>query len=256
MKYNIKITEYNNEIQLSIYSTFIHRTEEDIKHEISKHSFKRGEQSYTLDEQSIETNIKINQIRSRRRSKQTIYDICRANTWDYFATFTFKENRFDYEICKKKLQQFLNDFSKRKTHIEYLAIPEQHENGAWHFHMLIQGDIQKYLTQAWRSNRFQFKGFKHGINEVECVKDTQRVSMYITKYITKELQDTLKNKRRFLCSRGLKRGTESFVEVEDLNTFEYIKKTFPNYDISYVNMCSFGDGTVNYIQLKRSDVNV
>lgn len=256
MKYNVKITEYDNEIQLSIYSSFIHKTEECIKNEISKHSIKRDKQSYPLDEQSIEDNIKINQIRSRRRSKQSIYNICRANTWDYFATFTFKDNRFDYEACKKKLQQFLNNFSKRKSHIEYLAIPEQHQDGAWHFHALIKGNIQKHLTQAWRNNRFQFKNFKHGINEIEFVKDTNRVSMYISKYITKELQDTLKNKRRFLCSRGLKRGKESFMEVEDINKFEFIRDNFSDYDITYVNMCSFGDGSVNYVQLKRSDANV
>lgn len=254
MKYNVKVTKYNNEIQLTVYSAYIHRTEEELKDEISKHYVETDKQCYTIDEQSALSRVKANQVRSRRRSKQMIYQICRANDWNYFATFTFANDRYDYESCKKRLQYFLNNFSKRKTHLEYLVIPEPHADGAWHFHALIQADLDDYLKKGWHKGRFVLPDYPHGINEFEPVRDTQRVSMYITKYITKELQFVLQNKRRYLCSRGLKRGDESFFAVEEgFNLIDFVQSNFPEYDFNYATNCSFGDGDVKYIQLKRSD---
>lgn len=148
MKYNVKVTEYNNEIQLTVYSAYIHKTDEEVKDEIVKRYTEFDKQYTPTDEQDILSRIKTNQVRSMRRSKQVIYQICRANEWNYFATFTFASDRYDYESCKRRLQYFLNNFSKRKTHIEYLVIPEQHKDGAWHFHSLIQGDLSEFLTKG------------------------------------------------------------------------------------------------------------
>lgn len=255
MKYNVKVTEYNNEIQLTVYSSYIHRTDEEVKNEISEHYVVNSEQLPAFDEQSIKARIKASEVRSKRRSKQNIYQICRANEWDYFATFTFSKNRYDYEECKKKLQYFLNNFSKRKAHLEYLVVPEQHADGAWHFHALIKADLSKYLVSGWRSGRYQLPEFTYGINEIEPVRDTQRVSMYITKYITKELQDTLKNKHRYFYTRGLKKGIESFFEVVNINLIDFVLANFPEYNFSYSTECSFGDGNVKYIQLKKEGVS-
>lgn len=256
MKYNVKVTKYNGEIQLSVYSGYIHRTEEELKNEIAKQYIEADEQHSEIDEQSVLSRIKTNQMRSRRRSKQIIYQICRANEWDYFATFTFAIDRYDYEHCKKRLQYFLNNFSKRKTHIEYIAIPEMHADGAWHFHALVQGDLNDYLRKGWNPGRFTLPDYSHGINEFEPVRDTQRVSMYITKYITKELQNVLQHKHRYFCTQGLKRGEESYYAVDEINLIDFVQANFPEYGFSYVNNCSFGDGTVKYIQLSKEDVNV
>lgn len=254
MKYNVKVTEYNNEIQLTVYSAYIHKTDEEVKDEIVKRYTEFDKQYTSTDEQDILSRIKTNQVRSMRRSKQVIYQICRANEWNYFATFTFASDRYDYESCKRRLQYFLNNFSKRKTHIEYLVIPEQHKDGAWHFHSLIQGDLSEFLTKGWNKGRFVLPDYSHGINEFEVVRDTQRVSMYITKYITKELQNVMQHKRRYLCSKGLKRGIEKYYDVDiDFNLIDFIQSNFPQYDFSYVKNAEFGDGSVKYIQLKRSD---
>ena len=257
MKYNVKVTKYNGEIQLTVYSSYIHRTDEEVKDEIAKHYAEFDEQFFEIDEQNILSRIKTNQVRSRRRSKQTIYNICRANEWNYFATFTFASDRYDYDSCKKRLQYFLNNFSKRKVHIEYLIVPEQHKDGAWHFHALIQADLSDYLTKGWNKGRFILPDYSHGINEFEPVRDTQRVSMYITKYITKELQNVMQHKHRFLCSRNLKRGDESYFAVgEDFNLIDFVQSNFPEYDFSYAKNAEFGDGSVKYIQLKRGDADV
>ena len=218
MKYNVKVTKYNGEIQLTVYSSYIHRTDEEVKDEIAKHYAEFDEQFFEIDEQNILSRI---------------------------------------DSCKKRLQYFLNNFSKRKVHIEYLIVPEQHKDGAWHFHALIQADLSDYLTKGWNKGRFILPDYSHGINEFEPVRDTQRVSMYITKYITKELQNVMQHKHRFLCSRNLKRGDESYFAVdEDFNLIDFVQSNFPEYDFSYAKNAEFGDGSVKYIQLKRGDADV
>ena len=206
----------------------------------------------TTDEQLIISHIKANQVRSRRRSKQIIYQIARANEWNYFCTFTFAKNRYDYAACKKRLQYFLNNFSKRKAHLEYLIVPEPHEDGAWHFHGLMIAELSDYLVKGWHPGCYQLPDYSHGINEFEPVKDAQRVSMYITKYISKELQDALPGNRRYFHSKGLKRGIDSYYDAgEDINLIDFVQANFPDYDFSYAANCSFGDGNVKYIQLKE-----
>lgn len=253
MLYNVKVTSYGNEVQLNFYSTYIARKDE-VKSEVSKSYIDVYQFPDTACKQLSAADVKNNQIRSRRRSKQVIYDICRANRWDYFATFTFEKDRFDYEKCRKRLRTFLHNFSNRRTHIEYIAVPEQHRDGAWHFHALIQGDVSAYLDKAWNASKLRFISYRYGLNEVEEVRDTKRVSMYITKYITKELQAVLGGRHRYFASKRLFRGNENFYGVAaDTNVIDFIQSNFPDYDITYTSTCSMGEGNVKYIQLKRGD---
>lgn len=255
MLYNVKVTSYGNEVQLNYYSTYIARKDE-VKNEVSKPYIDVRQLPDTASEQLSQADVKNNQIRSRRRSKQVIYDICRANTWNYFATFTFEEDRYDYFKCRKRLRTFLHNFSSRKTHIEYICVPEMHADGAWHFHALIQGSIAGYLGKSWNAGKLRFTNYKYGINEVDEVRDSNRVSMYITKYITKEVQSVLKGRHRYFASKGLLRGNESFYGVAaDTDVVDFIQSNFPDYDITYINTCSMGEQNVKYIQLKRSEVN-
>lgn len=252
MLYNLKVTSYGNEVQLNYYSTFIARKDEVVRDEVSKRYIDVNQRTDKACKQPSPADVKNNQIRSGRRSKQNIYDICRANVWDYFATFTFEDERFDYDKCRKRLRTFLHNFSNRKCHIEYIAVPEMHSDGAWHFHALIQGNISAYLDKGWRSGRLRFTGYKYGINEVEEVRDTNRVSMYITKYITKQLPAVLKDKHRYFASKGLLRGSETFFGVSpETDIVDFIQSNFPDYDISYASTCSMGEQNVKYIQLKK-----
>ena len=38
--------------------------------------------------------------------------------WDYFVTFTFskeKVNRYDYDVCSKKISQWIKDLKEEKS---------------------------------------------------------------------------------------------------------------------------------------------
>lgn len=257
MYYNVKVSFYGNEIQVSRYHYQIYKSDEGvILHEDNsknnKQSFNSNKAGIKVDKQSDLLAEKFNSMRSARRSKQSIYEIVRSNEWDYFATFTFKENRYEYDICKDKLRFFLNNFKNRKCNIEYLCVPEQHDDGAWHFHALIKGDLTCFLSSTWHKNRYELIGYRLGKCELEPVRDSCRVSAYITKYITKDLGHTLKNKRRYFCSKGINKPFSMEYKIDRCcNTFDFILANFPDYYITYCRNSEFNDKKIEYIQLRK-----
>jgi len=66
-----------------------------------------------------------------------------CNDWTHFITCTLdkdKYDRYNLPVFQKDLSQFLrNQRKKYKAEIKYLLIPEQHKDGAWHMHGLLQG---------------------------------------------------------------------------------------------------------------------
>lgn len=253
--YNIKVLNYSNEVQIN-YFNYVVGTKEKKERESNannKRSTKADKQSSVSSNKSCETCNEIdNKVRSTRRSKQSIYNIARANVWEYFATFTFKEDRYNYDICKKHIQTYLNNLKKRKcSELEYLAVPEQHKDGAYHFHALLKGVNKDVLCDSWEKGRLMLKSWKYGISQCEEVKDTNRVAMYISKYITKDLVNTVKGRQRYLCSNGCKRADELEFYVDDMSILEFIENNFPNHDISYIKKCEKAGYKVDYIQLKK-----
>lgn len=256
--YNTKVTFYHNEIQISRYGYKLTRTnikpkKESEKGENNKTTALSDKQSAFDNQKPAQDNDKANQVRSTRRSKQSIYAISRANRWDYFATFTFESNRYDYDSCKERMRNFLRNFKARKApDLEWLVVPEQHKDGAWHMHALLQGSLDAYLTQTWRSKRYALMGYNLGKCELEKVEDTGRVSSYITKYITKELADTMKNKRRYFYSKGLNKGEEKLLLVDkEISTADFILGNFPDYYMSHAKATEYNGNRIDYIQLKH-----
>ena len=81
-----------------------------------------------------------NKRRSVSRSKQTIYELARNGVWDWFVTLTFdgsKVDRYNYAEVTKKLSTWLNNLRKKSPDLQYLFVPEQHKDGAYHFHGLV-----------------------------------------------------------------------------------------------------------------------
>lgn len=254
--YNVKVIEYHKEIQVNFYNYGISKEEENDK--ANKQRSNDSQQSIKDNKQDTnDSNKEIeNKKRSTRRSKQHIYEIARANEWEWFATFTFKENRYDYIACKDRLRKWFDNFKRRKCpDFEYLCVPERHKDGAYHFHALIKGNITSYIdSKGWNEEKYVFKDYKLGINELERVRDTNRVSMYITKYISKDLLGNIKNARRYFYSKGVEKPTVKEYYVKSDNPMEFLDSNFPNMKITYVTNAEYGQKLVQYIQLKERDL--
>ena len=176
------------------------------------------------------------------RTKRIVLELALANDWDYFITMTLdkgKVDRFDLDAWHKKFQEWLKYRRKRYgLKFDYLLVPEQHKDGAWHAHGLVRGvmpldlvpfsnmDKAGYRTKAgrrlpedlrksdflnWREYSWSF-----GYCSLGPLKSKEAASFYVTKYITKDLQQCVSEcgKHMYWHSKGLNRPIK-FGEFED-----------------------------------------
>lgn len=147
------------------------------------------------------------------RTKGKIFEYAICNDFHYFVTLTLdpaKYDRYDLKKYIKDLGQFIRDYRKKyKCDIQYLLIPEQHKDGAWHMHGLIKGIPMEHL----KLNEYEFIDWEHYSNKfgyisLDIIKDVFRCAKYITKYVSKDLKYREVNSKAYYSSRGLK-GAET-----------------------------------------------
>lgn len=157
-----------------------------------------------------------NRADSVKRAKDKIFEIAIANKWDYMITLTLdseKIDRYSNGEVLKVIGKWLDNQVQRKE-LKYLVVPELHKDGAIHFHGLVSGKLkmnesgtykipkEKKLVKVNTLTRRGFKKDSPGVKIVYNVGDfpygfstavkldsqTERVAVYMTKYITKDLQ--------------------------------------------------------------------
>lgn len=230
--YNTKIIDFGNgEKQVITFKNPVALQEEDGERvRIDKSVLSEFNPVVDLNpptEEELERKALHSFFSSSNRTKREIYKIARANTWEYFITFTFDskkvKDRTDYSSLLKKVTEYFHGWRRFKApELRYLLIPEQHkkieDNGlhAWHFHGLIAGTDgltfiplsdaeKKYYDIDYSDEVYRIKEYKLGFCTATKVQSNDRVSSYITKYITKSMCAVSKNKKRYVCSRNLNR---------------------------------------------------
>ena len=144
-------------------------------------------------------DAKLNEAFCRAKSLVLQYALC--NPWDYFFTGTLDESkldRHDLDAYQQKLSQFIRD--KRKeygTQVQYLLIPEQHKDGAWHIHGMLSNlpgpALRRFRRpEPWKLVNSEYLNWpdyqrKFGFCSLGPIKHPVATSFYITKYVSKEL---------------------------------------------------------------------
>lgn len=173
--------------------------------------------------------------RNLRRSKTTIKDIALCNYLPLMVTFTFNPKivkRQDPTCCKIALSKWLQHMRRKYGPMEYVFVPEQHRDGSLHFHGLIggyKGTLQEKPFDRNGRPQYELPDYKYGFTQAQIIKHTQedydRSVSYITKYVTKDML-TFAGKKRFWCSKGLKRPIKKIndarfddISKEDITTY-------------------------------------
>jgi hypothetical protein len=196
--------------------------------------------SYENEKISNETDRE----RSIRRTKTAVRDYVLRNRFDMFVTFTFRTDRYDIELIKKKMASWLKNQRKRNGAFRYLIVAEFHKDGALHFHALFggySGDVvrsyntksQKPIVQNGRA-MFELPSYTLGYNSVIYIDDDSesrgKVSSYLMKYITKDMP-IIFGQNRYWVSKGLKKPVVEdnpekwyeIVEPDSVHVTEYGK---------------------------------
>lgn len=230
--YNYKVTEYEHSTKITKYARPI----------VTGHK----RQSVMPDTQSERTpeQIKHSLQTSLNRTKNMIFELAKSNNWEYFITFTFDPKKYDstnYDTVTGLLKKFIDNIRHNKAHdLIYLIVPELHSDGEkFHFHGLLAhvGNIEFQPSGKIDSDGeiiYNLSDWKYGFSTATPIKDTARASAYITKYITKECIQHTKHKKRYYCSRNIKRPAVSYHNNE-LPLEKVISLYNPDY-VKTINM--------------------
>ncbi|MBE6904713.1 MAG: hypothetical protein E7476_00325 [Ruminococcaceae bacterium] len=199
--------------------------------------FKTGSRYTDSDTTPTAYDTKLDNSISRTRSR--IFELALCNPWEFFVTLTLdplKYDRFNLPAFRRDLSQWIRN--QRRLHgvdFRYLLIPEMHEDGAWHMHGLVSG---------LRDDAFEFnaQGFldyspyreKFGYISLSRVRSHERVSRYVTKYISKDFAARAGElgAHLFYASRGL-----AGAELVDKGFFHLPEGFRPDYENDYVMIC-------------------
>lgn len=210
MIYNTRVKTFAQSQQVTIYSKSF--TKEEKEKQNTNENLRKNYVNTERTEQEEQNckNISIKQTKNR------IYDIARSNEWEWFITVTFDRNKTDsadYDTVVYRLKYFLNHLQQRQCpNLKYLIVPELHADGKhYHFHGLLANCDGINFSYSGKNDCkskkpiYNILNWKLGFTTATKVEDTQRVSSYITKYITKECVAVLKNKKRYYTSHNVNR---------------------------------------------------
>lgn len=162
------------------------------------------------------------------RTKNLIFELAFCNPWEWFFTATLDKSKYDRtDLSKfhKDLTQWIRNYNKKYgLKIKFLLVPELHSDGvSWHMHGFLYGlpeshlkqfvigdKMGKKLAEKVRNGDLVFNWLayakKFGFCDLEPIRDHERISWYITKYIDKKLASSVTelNAHQYYHSRGLK----------------------------------------------------
>lgn len=197
-----------------------------------------------------------------KRSKMNLQRLIKANEEKFktFITLTFEENQTDIKEANKLLGKFLNNMKNRYfKELCYICIPEFQKRGAIHYHLVTNIDYEdlKLLSseemKIWDRRKMKWQIFKtcnywkYGFSSVIKLENINVVG-YLSKYMTKDIDNRLFGFRRFTYSQNLTHPTVTYMNLEDLYDFiryndllgksnliyesKYLTNNFYEYEIS------------------------
>ncbi len=180
-----------------------------------------------------EDNIN-NEIKERNinRSKFECQRLAKSNSscWKSFITLTFENNITDIDFANKKLRIFLDSVKRVFQNFKYIGIPEFQKRGAVHYHLLtniscnsniIPKQIKKKLyNPSSKSYKlleyYNIKYWNYGYSSAEIIEnDIKKIVGYISKYMTKDIDNRLFNRHRYFCSRNLIKPNIIYIDFSD-----------------------------------------
>lgn len=157
------------------------------------------------------------------RARSVVYELAICNDWEWFVTLTLdraKYDRFALDAWRRDLAQWIRN--QRRLHgvaLDYLLIPERHQDGAWHMHGFLRGvppgDLAPFVPGI-HPQRLVDAGYlnwkkmadKFGFCSLGRIRQQRAAAGYVLKYVAKGLSSRLGDvgDHLYFASRGLDRA--------------------------------------------------
>lgn len=217
--------------------------------------------------------LKTIEFKNIQRSKFQLQRIVKANEKKFktFITLTFADNVKDIELANKKFAIWRTKIKSIFNDFQYVCVPEFQKRGAVHYHLLTNLEINKIynytrrgknlevaliIPQENKKKQYDVKYWSYGYSSVFPMKDINVVG-YISKYMTKDIDNRLYGHRRYLYSSNLIIPNEYIFEYEDpslLHLLIRITESDEMYKRKYLDY--YGNEIVFVEYKKRSEVDV
>jgi len=200
-----------------------------------------------------------NRARAAKRAKQTVRHLIKSGACDHMLTFTYRENITDRALVGKHWQDFVRLYRVRYPDWAYVAVLEYQGRGALHIHVAVHGKQNiRWLLRCWliaigQPHEDVVAWYTHGIklgdksfgavNVQPPLKrwggggegwKKDKLSGYLTKYIGKDFDKTLKNTKSYWASKNFpKKEVERFW----LRADNYLDAVREAHDLVFYSGC-------------------
>lgn len=196
-----------------------------------------------------------NHKRAVRQSKKCVRFLVKQIEADRLLTLSTRENIQDRERFKKCMKEFFRLVRKGWggqqgiKNFAYVAVLEKQERGAYHAHIAIKGAINfNFLRTAWHK-ALGCPGMMTGESSPGNVDvtsprkarwgtefsrwPTDKLSGYITKYMSKTFDDDLAEKHRYFKSRDIEKPLEKKYMLNAKTMLEALQETIEILGLLY-----------------------
>ena len=194
--------------------------------------------------QNTKTNNDLKQIDLKNiiRSKLECQRLakCNSNDWHTFITLTFKKNIKDIVFANREFNKFISKVRRIFNNLKYICVPEFQKRGAIHYHLLTNIDIadNNLIYEQIDNKKFlHIKYWNNGFDKVDNVSgDIKKIIGYISKYMTKDIDDRLFGKHRYLYSQNLNKPCVSYLDLSNPKHILFYKKLIEKKELIYKNV--------------------
>lgn len=224
-------------------------------YDILKGRLQKNRHNGTSTEEQLEKYLK-KRVKERR---EKIIDLAFSNSWEYFVTFTYDSkdkdnfpNGYTHKQAIELMKKWLNNQRHKNNDMIYLLVSEFHkESGHLHFHGLfshVRWDLSVAINS--KTNKplslngtpiYNLNDYEYGFTTISEIQDSKKVSIYLSKYITKDLV-SLKDSKVFWHSRNLSSPKIMFKYI-DVSLHDYLS-SLENVNVTYYNQFEHNNSTI------------
>lgn len=282
-EYDIKIVECGNYCQLYLFNNKMKHRKEENKEEIdlSLEKINRANKIKIINDMfdSIDNDncspilTDTIQMKNIIRSKLECQRLAKANMqdWKSFITLTFEENVIDLKEANKKFRYYIDKVQRLKKDFKYLCITEFQKRGAIHYHLLTNLECDsKFIpkrtiknlynpsSKTWKKlEYYDLPYWIDGYSSAEPMNsDSKKVVGYISKYMTKDIDNRLFNHHRYFYSRNLNKPIESYIDLNNIKHVNYLKKIIQDKKLIYQNEYAnpYDNNKVSFLELLKNNM--
>lgn len=261
-KYSIKVIECGSYKSVYFYENI--KTKEIKEREKQKEDYKEKkekEKEHLINRMFNDTdltsterkkNLTVGEIEEKNinRSKIKMQRLIKTNIDDFktFITLTFDSNKTDIdindiELANSKFNIFRTYMKQLKSDFKCVGVPEFQKRGAVHYHLLTNIDYEDLvlLDNEIRTYNKKSKSYKVGKPlkvwsygySLAIPLIGINIVAYMSKYMTKDIDNRLFSKKRYFYTRNLKLPSEYYIDLDNQEEVLYYLKSLNDFKECY-----------------------